>query len=83
MSRFNALTNGSAPALQSAKAAIRSYRASESSARDLITTIHTILEQDLNGTSTLVGNIADLLEDEEKKKDLLSSLNGFKVEVRV
>lgn len=81
VSRFNAYTNNSVPALQAAKSAVRSYRASESTARDLITTIYNVLEQDLNGTSTLVNNIVDLLDDEVKKKDLLSSLNGFKVEV--
>lgn len=81
VARFSALTNGSSSALQAVKASIRSYRATESSARDLITTVYNVLEQDLNKTSTIVGNIADILDDEEKRGDLLSSLNGFKVEV--
>ena len=59
----------------------RTYAASESNARDLITTIYSILEQDLKTTSSIVGSIADILDDESKKNELLSSLNGFKVEV--
>lgn len=63
------------------KAAIRGYRANESSARDLISTVWNVLDHDLDGTAGIINAVVDLLEEEEKKRDLLSAWNGFKVEV--
>lgn len=63
------------------KAAIRSYRASESGARDLISTIWNISDRSLEGTAGVISSIVDLMDDEDKKKDLLQAWNGFKVEV--
>jgi E3 ubiquitin-protein ligase ZNF598 len=51
-------------------------------ARDLITTAWSALDQRLEATSNIVSALADLL-DEEKKRDLLASWNGFKIEVRL
>ena len=64
------------------KAALRSYRSSESAARDLISTVWNITDRSLEGTAGIVNSIVDFLEDEEKKKDLLQAWNGFKIEVR-
>jgi hypothetical protein len=72
----------STSAVPAVKAAIRGFRASESSARDLISTIWNILDQNLDHTASLVSALVDLLDDEDKKKDLLSSWNGFKIEQR-
>ncbi|CAL1705376.1 unnamed protein product [Somion occarium] len=72
--------NGAVPAM---KAAVRSYRANESAARDLILTIWNILDHNLEDTASLVNALVDLLDDEEKKNDLLKAWNGFKVEVCV
>ncbi|KAI0797515.1 hypothetical protein C8Q75DRAFT_738536 [Abortiporus biennis] len=71
--------NGAVPAV---KAAVRSYRASESAARDLISTIWNVLDHNLEGTASLVNALVDLLDEEDKKKDLLESWNGFKIEQR-
>ena len=64
------------------KAAIRSYRASESGARDLISTVWNVLDQNLEGTASIINALVDLLDEEDKKKDILQAWNGFKVEVR-
>ena len=61
---------------------MRGYRASESSARDLISTIWNILDGNLEHTASIINAFVDLLEEEEKKQDLLASWKGFAVEVR-
>jgi hypothetical protein len=61
--------------------AIRSYKASESSARDLISTTWTVLDNEVDNTATIVNNLIDLLDDDEKKQDLLQAWNNFKIEV--
>jgi hypothetical protein len=68
-------------AVNSVKLAVRSYRASESAAKDLISTIWNVLDQNMDGTASMVNATVDILDDEEKKNDLLSAWNNFKVEV--
>jgi E3 ubiquitin-protein ligase ZNF598 len=70
-----------ATAIPAVKAAIRSYRASESSARDLISTIWSTVDQKLDETAGVVNALVDLMEEEDKKSDVLSSWNGFRIEV--
>jgi hypothetical protein len=64
------------------RTAVRSYKASESGARDLIGTAWTVLGSDVEATATIVNALVDLLDDEDKKKELLAAWNGFKVERR-
>ncbi|KAG5642923.1 hypothetical protein DXG03_001874 [Asterophora parasitica] len=64
------------------KAAIRGYRSSESSAKDLISTIWNVLDQNLEHTASIVNAFVDLLDQEDKKTDLLASWKGFEVEQR-
>ena len=64
------------------KAAMRGYRANESSARDLILTVWNVLDHNLDDTASIINGVVDLLEEEEKKRDLLAAWNGFKIEVR-
>jgi hypothetical protein len=75
------LTANSNAAITSVKLAIRSYLASESGARDVISTLFTVLNQDLEGSASVMNALVDILEDEEKRKNLLSAWNGFKIEV--
>jgi hypothetical protein len=60
---------------------MRSYRANESSAKDLISTVWNVLDGNLEGCASVVGGFVDLLDDEEKKADLLASWKGFEIEV--
>jgi hypothetical protein len=39
------------------------------------------LDQNLDETASVVNAVVDLLEEEDKKKELLNSWNGFKIEV--
>ncbi|EKM55123.1 uncharacterized protein PHACADRAFT_173202 [Phanerochaete carnosa HHB-10118-sp] len=71
--------NGAIPAV---KAAIRSYRANESAARDLISTIWNISDNNLEGTAGVINALVEFIEEEDKKKDLLQAWNGFKIEQR-
>lgn len=41
----------------------------------------TILDQNLDDTASIINTLVDLLDDEDKKTDLLSSWNGFRIEV--
>lgn len=81
MTRLQALAPNPSAAVPAIKAAIRGYRASESSARDLISTVWNILDSNLEHTASLVNAFVDLLDEEEKKQDLLSSWKGFEIEV--
>jgi len=69
-------------AVAAVKAAMRGYRANESSARDLISTVWNVLDQNLDDTASVINGTVDLLDEEEKKRDLLAAWNGFKVEQR-
>ncbi|GJE90693.1 hypothetical protein PsYK624_068370 [Phanerochaete sordida] len=71
--------NGAIPAV---KAAVRSYRANESAARDLISTIWNISDTNLEGTAGVINAVVEFIDEEDKKKDLLQAWNGFKIEQR-
>ena len=60
----------------------RSYRNSESTARDLISSIWTTLDRNLDTCTIFVNTIADLLDEEVKKEELLNTWDSFEVEVR-
>ena len=40
------------------------------------------MDQNLDSSATYINLIVDLLDEEDKKKDLLGAWNGFKIEVR-
>lgn len=63
------------------KAATRSYKTNESSAKDLILTVWNVLDMNLEQTASIVNAFVDLLDDEEKKQDILGSWKGFAIEV--
>jgi E3 ubiquitin-protein ligase ZNF598 len=81
MARLQSLATNPTTAVPVVKAAVREYRASESSARDLISTIWNVLDQNLEHTASMVNAFVDLLDQEEKKQDLLASWKGFAIEV--
>lgn len=82
ISRLQSLAPNPTTAIPAAKAAMRGYRLSESSARDLISTIWNIVDRNLEHTASIVNAFVDLLEEEEKKQDLLASWKGFAIEQR-
>ncbi|KAF8584109.1 hypothetical protein K439DRAFT_1633855 [Ramaria rubella] len=80
IARVNLLTSNSTSALPAIKAAIRSYRSSESGPRDLISTIYNVVNLDLDATASLISSLVELLDDEDKRRALLAAWNGFKLE---
>lgn len=81
LTRLESVASHPATAVPAVRAATRGYRSSESSARDLILTIWNVLERNLDHTAGIVNAFVDLLDEEEKKQDLLSSWRGFAIEV--
>ncbi|KZT09676.1 uncharacterized protein LAESUDRAFT_646679 [Laetiporus sulphureus 93-53] len=82
VSRINALALHPVTALPAIQAAVRSYRVSESAARDLISTIWNILDRDLDGTASIINVLVDLIDEEDKNRELLTAWNNFKIEQR-
>ncbi|TCD70278.1 hypothetical protein EIP91_004179 [Steccherinum ochraceum] len=82
LARVSSLAPNPNAAVPAVKAAVRSYRANESAARDLISTTWNVLDRNLEGTASIVNALVDLLDDEDKKKTLLEAWNGFKIEQR-
>ncbi|KAF8625744.1 hypothetical protein AX17_006771 [Amanita inopinata Kibby_2008] len=80
--RLQSLAANPTTAVPAVKAAIRGYRASESSARDLISTIWSVMDGNLEHAASIVNAFVDLLDEEEKKQDLLASWKGFTIEQR-
>jgi hypothetical protein len=68
-------------AVPAIKAATRSYKLTESTPRDLILTIWNVVDSNLEHTASIVYAFIDLLDEEEKKQDLLASWKGFMIEV--
>lgn len=81
LSRLSSLAPNPQGAINAVKGAIRSYRGHESGARDVISTVWNVLDRNLDGTASIINGIVDILDDEEKKNELLGAWNGFKVEV--
>ncbi len=63
------------------RSAVRSYRASEAPAKDLVNTFFNVLNQHLDSTGLLVNGLVEIFEDEDKKQALLHAWNSFRVEV--
>jgi hypothetical protein len=53
----------------------------KSTTRDLILMIWNVLDRNLDDTVGIINAYVDLFEEEEKKSNLLSSWNSFKIEV--
>ncbi|EIM89639.1 uncharacterized protein STEHIDRAFT_51279 [Stereum hirsutum FP-91666 SS1] len=82
LARLRSVAPNPTNAVAAVKLSLRSFRASESAPRDLISTVWNILDRDLDNTASIVNILVDILDDEEKKSALLSAWNGFKLEQR-
>lgn len=77
LSRFSEAVNGNSTKVDAYRAAIRSYRASESSPRDIISTIHRLLDEHLDTTGRIITSTAELLDSDEKRRNLLDAWDDF------
>ncbi|KAL0946428.1 hypothetical protein HGRIS_012651 [Hohenbuehelia grisea] len=80
ISRIKVLATNPSSAVRAVKSAIRSYRAYESGARDLISTIWNVMDCDLEQTASVVNSFVDSLDEDERKQDVLSKWKGFEIE---
>lgn len=67
----------------SVKTAIPGYRTNGSTAHDLVSTVWNALDQNPHDTASIINVIVDFLEQGEKKHDLLSAWNEFKIDSEV
>ncbi|KAK0463489.1 uncharacterized protein EV420DRAFT_1518464, partial [Desarmillaria tabescens] len=82
LARLQSFAANPTTAMPAVRAAIRGYRASESSAKDLISTIWNVLDCHLEHTASIINAFVDLLEEDEKKQDILRSWKSFEIEQR-
>jgi E3 ubiquitin-protein ligase ZNF598 len=80
--RLRTFTQHPTSAVAGVKLALRDYTASQSGARDLISTVWNTLDCNLDATASIINLVVDFLEEEEKKTDLLNAWNSFKNERR-
>ena len=81
LTRLQSLTANPTTAVPVIKAATRGYRLAETTARDLILTIWNVVDQKLEHTASIVNAFVDLVDEEEKKQDILASWKSFEIEV--
>ena len=81
LTRLQSLTANPTTAVPAIKAATRGYRHAETTARDLILTIWNVVDQKLEHTASIVNAFVDLVDEEEKKQDILASWKSFEIEV--
>ncbi|KDQ16304.1 hypothetical protein BOTBODRAFT_31004 [Botryobasidium botryosum FD-172 SS1] len=75
----------STSALISITSSFRAYRASETNVRDMLDTISTVLDKDLDRMAGIVNQLVDTLKGEsekEKQSEVLGAWNGIKIQSR-
>ncbi|KZT71337.1 hypothetical protein DAEQUDRAFT_724287 [Daedalea quercina L-15889] len=82
VARISSLAPHPTTAIPAIQAAMRSYRVSESAARDLISTVWNIIDRNLDSTASVVNLLVDSIDEEDKKRELLAAWNSFKIEQR-
>jgi len=83
MARASNLTGDSANAVAAIRSTVRSYRASEAPAKDLVNVFFNVLNQQLDSTGLLINGLVEIFDDEDKKQGLLQAWNSFRVEVGI
>lgn len=81
LARLHSLTTNPITAVPVVRAATRGYRLSETTARDLILTMWNVLDQKLEHTASIVNAFVDLVDEEDKKQDILTAWKSFEIEV--
>ncbi|KAJ7049399.1 hypothetical protein C8F01DRAFT_1378644 [Mycena amicta] len=86
LSRLASLAPNPTTAVPAANAAIRSFRGSESSARDLISTLYTIVDSRMDAAASVVNALVDLFDDAEgegeQREAVLDAWRDFEVAQR-
>ncbi|RXK42341.1 hypothetical protein M231_00331 [Tremella mesenterica] len=85
LSRVSMLVEDSPTRLSSFRSAIRQFRSSESSAKDMVDSIFNILDRDVDATLGVMKEVAGLLQndtDGDKHRAVLEAINGFRARQR-
>ncbi|KAJ7043030.1 hypothetical protein C8F04DRAFT_1218783 [Mycena alexandri] len=90
LSRLASLSPNPSTALPAARAAIRSFRTNESPARDLVSTLYSIVsggaqggqERHMESAASVVNGLVDLLDEGDQREALLAAWRGWEVEQR-
>ncbi|KAJ7706693.1 hypothetical protein B0H17DRAFT_972658 [Mycena rosella] len=82
LARLATLAPNPTTALPAARAAIRSFRAAESSARDLISTLWSVLDARMEPAASIVNALVDILDEPPQRADVLAAWRGFEIEQR-
>lgn len=78
------MVNDNENRMSSFQSAIRSFKHTESTAKDMIDTIYNVLDRDAQATSSIVREIGSIFEEDaekDKAKAILEAINGFRAEV--
>ncbi|SPO31212.1 uncharacterized protein UTRI_05988_B [Ustilago trichophora] len=79
MDKVASTLNNSEQRITSFRRSVRQFKNGESSARDLISTIHSLVGE-MDDCAPLVNGLVDLLDDREKSKALGDAWNGYRIE---
>ncbi|KAN0062935.1 hypothetical protein ACQY0O_004756 [Thecaphora frezii] len=79
LDKVRAILKGSEARVTSFRSSVRTYRNGEMPAKDLIDNIHALVG-DLDDCVNVVNGLADLLDDDDKKRHLLAAWNNFRIE---
>lgn len=79
MDKVSSTLNGSEARITSFRHSLRAFKNGESSARDLISTIHSLVG-DMDDCAPLVNGLVDLLDDRDKGRALGDAWNQYRIE---
>ncbi len=79
MDKASRVLGGSEARIASFRACVRAFKSGESSARDLISTLHSLV-QEMDDCAPLVNGLVDLLDDRDKSKALSDAWAGYRIE---
>ncbi|KAJ7760130.1 hypothetical protein DFH07DRAFT_740870 [Mycena maculata] len=67
--------------MQYERAAIRSFLAAKSSARDLISMLWSVVDARMESAASIINAFVDLLEEGEQREAVLAAWRGFEIKV--
>ncbi|CBQ69886.1 conserved hypothetical protein [Sporisorium reilianum SRZ2] len=79
MDKVSSTFGGSEARITSFRHSVRAFKQGESSARDLISTFHSLVGE-MDECAPLVNGLVDLLDDEDKSKALADAWNQYRIE---
>ncbi|CAO1629107.1 unnamed protein product [Parajaminaea phylloscopi] len=79
LAKVSQVVGGSEAKVQSFRSSVRAFRAGEMPAKDLVDNIYSLVG-DVDAAASVVHGLVDLLEDEDRRRDVLAAWNKLRVE---